>query len=335
MKLGSDPSARTAGKMRDAYDEGTAGALTDRYGTPPFTQLNTREGTWRQRKAAWQYRIGMTSRLGRPEGLIAAQENLYGGGGNDGSGTSIFDPVLAETAYRWYTRPGDQILDPFAGGSVRGIVAARTGRQYHGVDLSEQQVVANIEQAQPPTLRDTDPVPIWACADSRDLLPGLAANGPLYDYVFSCPPYHDLEQYSTDPLDLSNMPWEDFAVAYEQVIGACCQLLKPDRFAAFVVGDIRHGQHGYMRPFAELTVDAFSGWGCELYDKAVLLTPIGTGALRAANQFNPSRKLVRVHQYLLVFCKGDPRAATARLGELSPLEDVPDLVGHDQLTFDV
>ena len=30
--------------------------------------------------------------------------------------TSIFDPVLAEIAYLWYSRAGDRVLDPFAGG---------------------------------------------------------------------------------------------------------------------------------------------------------------------------------------------------------------------------
>jgi hypothetical protein len=31
--------------------------------------------------------------------------------------------VLCEIAYRWFSPPGGLILDPFAGGSVRGIVA--------------------------------------------------------------------------------------------------------------------------------------------------------------------------------------------------------------------
>ena len=43
-----------------------------------------------------------------------------------GSGTSIFDPVLCEIAYRWFCPPGGLVLDPFAGGSVRGIIANRS-----------------------------------------------------------------------------------------------------------------------------------------------------------------------------------------------------------------
>src|ERR1700733_3489840 len=50
------------------------------------------------------------------------------------SDMSIFDPVLCELVYRWYSPPGGLVLDPFAGGSVRGIVASVLGRRYLGID---------------------------------------------------------------------------------------------------------------------------------------------------------------------------------------------------------
>lgn len=62
------------------------------------------------------------------------------------SGTSIFDPVLCELVYRWFSPRGGQVLDPFAGGSVRGIVAAALGRRYCGIDLRREQIEANREQ---------------------------------------------------------------------------------------------------------------------------------------------------------------------------------------------
>ena len=54
----------------------------------------------------------------------------------------MFDPVLCELVYRWFSAPGHLVLDPFAGGSVRGIVAAATGRAYAGIDLRDEQVQA-------------------------------------------------------------------------------------------------------------------------------------------------------------------------------------------------
>jgi hypothetical protein len=76
-----------------------------------------------------------------------ADGDIQGGMASGQSGTSIFDPVLCELAYRWFSPPGGLVLDPFAGGSVRGIVAAKCGREYIGVDLRPEQVAANREQA--------------------------------------------------------------------------------------------------------------------------------------------------------------------------------------------
>jgi len=63
------------------------------------------------------------------------------------TGTSIFDPVLCELVYRWFSPEGGTVVDPFAGGSVRGIVAGKLGRKYIGLDLRGEQIEANKEQA--------------------------------------------------------------------------------------------------------------------------------------------------------------------------------------------
>jgi hypothetical protein len=70
-------------------------------------------------------------------------EGSYGDGA-----TSIFDPVMCELAYRWFAPPGGVVLDPFAGGSVRGIVASKLGRRYVGIDVRPEQVDANRVQAE-------------------------------------------------------------------------------------------------------------------------------------------------------------------------------------------
>jgi hypothetical protein len=48
-------------------------------------------------------------------------------------GASIFDPVLCELLYKWFCTNGGSVLDPFAGGSVRGVVGI-LGYPY-GIDL--------------------------------------------------------------------------------------------------------------------------------------------------------------------------------------------------------
>lgn len=251
-------------------------------------------------------------RRGQPRAHTAATAALMDRAGGESashqSGTSIFDPVLCEVVYRWFCPPGGTVLDPFAGGSVRGIVASVLGRPYVGIDLSAAQLAANAAQA-----RDIgrEPTPRWIQGDSRELdrlCPDVQA-----DLVFSCPPYADLERYSDDPADLSTMPYEAFLVAYRQIIAAAMARLKPDRFACFVVGDVR-AKDGTYRKLPWHTVEAFEATGARLYNEAVLLTAIGSLPLRVGKAFTATRKLGKTHQNVLFFLKGDARRATAACG---------------------
>ncbi len=221
------------------------------------------------------------------------------------SGTSIFDPVLCELAYRWFCPPGGLVLDPFAGGSVRGIVASKLGRRYVGIDLSARQIEANRAQA---SAICGDPMPDWRIGDSRDAIPDVSA-----DFVFSCPPYADLERYSDDPADLSTLNYPDFRAAYADIIAKACARLLPDRFACFVVGDVRD-KRGMYHGLPWHTVQAFQDAGLRLYNEAVLVTAVGSLPVRVGKQFTSARKLGKTHQNVLVFCNGDPRKATQACG---------------------
>jgi hypothetical protein len=421
------------------------------------------------------------------------------------AGTSIFDPVLAELLLRWFSPPGGLVLDPFAGGSVRGVVTAMLGRRYLGIDLSEAQIEANREQwaeisaktAPPPSsasgrktvkvsaamarlpfhgcdqtyIRDvchasccqsathpsgirvaihpseeqaikerggvvvagmlqpidkrcpfkvkeaelcslhftadkpfgcvaspftlnrngtlivrnrykmlkcyddgprlpayvafrasldlifgkdeaericahlqagggdllaemdeatysrladnaatrrgeraTDPDdagPQWIVGDSRDL--SVLVGEADADFILTCPPYADLEIYSSDPRDISNMQFDQFMAALSEIIAQACARLRPDRFAAMVIGDVRD-KAGLYRGLPWRVVQAFEAAGLRLYNEAVLITACGSLAMRAAEAFVKSRKLGRAHQSVLVFCKGDPTRATEAIG---------------------
>ena len=180
---------------------------------------------------------------------------------------------------------------------MRGIVAEMLGRRYIGIDLSQRQVDAN--QINADKLRVH---PVWHCDDSKNAAKYMAAE--TADLVFSCPPYHNLEQYSNHPLDLSNMNYDDFIAAYIEIIKASCKILKNNRFAVFVVGDIRDNKGAY-RDFVSETKRIFKGEGLCLYNEFVLLEPYGTAPMRASVVFNAKRKVVKVHQNVLVFYKGD------------------------------
>lgn len=226
-------------------------------------------------------------------------------------GTSIFDPLLCELIYRWFCPTGGAVLDPFAGGSVRGIVAACLGFKYTGVDLSAGQLAANEVQAREILRGQRTRKPRWIVGDSRQLQKLVRGQ---FDLVFSCPPYADLEVYSDDPADISNMAFPDFLRAYQEIIKAACAMLKPDRFAVFVVGDVRD-KRGFYRKLPWLTIEAFEKCKVYLYNEAVLVTAFGSLPIRAGQQFR-FRKLGKTHQNVLVFFNGDPRRIPAAFPEL-------------------
>ena len=247
-------------------------------------------------------------------------ETYEGGDAWAGSGTSIFDPVLCELSYRWFCPPGGVIVDPFAGGSVRGIVASCLGFRYYGVDLSARQLEAN--RAQAARICDPDNQPTWVHGNSLDietLLPGVEA-----DMIFSCPPYAHLEVYSDDPRDLSTMPYDQFRDVYGAIIAAVSRMLLQDRHAVFVVGDVRDKAGNYLC-FPEDTVMAFKAAGLAKYNESVLVTSVGSLPVRVgkpkahrhrlAEQFVAGGKLGKSHQNVLGFIKGDAKVCAKLIAQ--------------------
>lgn len=270
------------------------GSLNDKFIVPPFSILDTRQGYWQDRKKAWKD-LGIKSEVGRDaECLPNSIGEKYGR--KEQNATSIFDPVLCEIMYKWFCVEGGCIYDCFAGGSVRGIVADKLGYKYTGIDIRQEQVDANYENAS-----DLGCMPVWYCDDSMNADKYLEDNSQ--DMIFSCPPYADLEVYSDNPNDISNMDYDDFCKAYKGIIDVACRKLKNDRFAVFVVGDIRD-KKGKYRNFVDYTKKCFNDNGLATYNEAILIDMLGTAMIRA-NQTFKSRKLVKVHQNVLVFYKGD------------------------------
>jgi DNA modification methylase len=279
--------------------------LRDKFIVPPFTILDAGHPDWSTRKRAWKAR-GIKSDDGRDVKTFSASFDPTKYGRETMPEGSIFDPVLCEIMYRWFVPAGGKIIDPFAGGSVRGIVANYLGFKYTGIDIRSEQVDANIIQAN--AIWDGKPMeecPVWIVGDSNVVLHSETPIVPSYDFVFSCPPYADLEVYSNLPGDISNMEYNQFLDIYRSIIFKAVQHLKKDRFAVFVVGDIRD-KGGFYKGFVSDTIKAFEAAGARFYNDIILKQPLGTAMLRANKIFNSKRKTIKVHENVLVFYKGDP-----------------------------
>lgn len=180
-------------------------SLSEKFLFTPTSVLNTRCAQWQERKRAW-FKYGIKSDLSRENikttGSAAGsvprfyeykekcekevgrklsvaeftdnylhrymKEDSLLKFTNTGGILSVFDPVLCELMYYWFSFDKAKILDPFAGGSVRGIIASKLNRQYTGVDLRKEQIEANINQGD--ELLSTDDIkPKWICGNSLNI----------------------------------------------------------------------------------------------------------------------------------------------------------------------
>tara|TARA_R100001015_G_C4628776_1_gene189105 strand:- start:1486 stop:2364 length:879 start_codon:yes stop_codon:yes gene_type:complete len=277
--------------------------LRDKFIEPPFSILDTKTGNWQRRKKLWR-KLGIKSELGRFTKGSSSYDSLNRKKYSEsvskiasvGKTASIFDPALCEILYHWFCPKGGDILDPFAGGSVRGIVANYMGYFYTGIELRGEQVESNRKQAI--EILKLNNQPQWYVGDSNKVLDELNKE---YDFVFSCPPYANLEVYSELEGDISNMNYKDFLFAYESIISKSCKLLKVGGYACFVVGEVRNKKGDYIG-FVPDTIRAFKKCGMHFYNEAILLNAVGSGSLRANNQMK-NKKLVKIHQNVLVFKK--------------------------------
>ena len=128
-----------------AKDEARA-KLADKFLVPPFSVLDTRRGSWIDRKRAWNELIGDNGES--REGKLGIESIT----GNDKYGktslpsVSILDAVLAEIICTWFTPAGQcAICDPFAGDSVFGFVSAYLGHRFTGIELRQEQAELNAD----------------------------------------------------------------------------------------------------------------------------------------------------------------------------------------------
>jgi DNA modification methylase len=297
--------------------------LKDKYGWPPFSVINTISHDWQRRKDEWEV-LFQDSTVGRDvKRFNATPTNTFSARGADAKkaeSVSEFDPYLAELMYRWFSRPGDKILDPFAGGCVRGVVASVLGRHYEGIDINLAQVMANEKQY----------------LDLQDRYMNLAGNAhwtwsdadrflgmfDCADMVFTCPPYYNLEQYTNDPNDLSRQPsYADFLNKYSSIMYKATKGLKNNSFFVIVVSEVREECRGIENSnFVGLVPDTIHILRdlCHLhyYNEIIVMNNIGSLPIRAPKYFDQSRKIGRMHQNCLVFYKGDLKEIERKFGKL-------------------
>jgi DNA modification methylase len=264
----------------------------------PFSILDTRSKEWQERKRWWINTYNIQSELGRENTQSRArfwEDNTV----------SIFDATLCEKMYEWFCPEEGRVLDPFAGGSVRGIVATEMGYIYNGIDLSDEQIEANKKQSTKPN---------WIQGDSEWVIDSI--QNKTQDFVFTCPPYYDLEKYTDNPADLSNMDEDSFDKKYYSILRKAAEKLKDNRFFAVVVSEVREqsttGNYkiGKYKGLVWKTIRACEEAGLHFYNDMILFNSQHQASRVVDTYFERNRKVASVHQNILVFVKGNPDIAT-------------------------
>jgi len=297
-----DELAKLFDDKDDKYSDGVSGSMVENYGEPPFSVLDTRKGTWLERKRKWRTLIG-------DEGETR-EDTLANGGmlGDVNNGVSLLDPVLAEIIITWFGKKNGLVFDPFAGDTVFGFVSGFNGMHFAGIELRKDQAELNQKRC------DEANLPCVYYNDTSEKMDEYIADNSA-DLIFSCPPYADLEVYSDDPNDLSNMSHDNFFVIYKKILQNTFAKLKENRFAVIVMGEVR-GKNGSYIGTIPSTINIMEEAGYEYYNEIILINSAGTLPLRAGKAMQASRKVGKMHQNILVFIKGDAKKAANYLGEI-------------------
>lgn len=275
--------------------------LQNRFIVPPFSVLDTRQGYWLDRRRMWlQHTEDLTqTRNGDSKnGDFGRAFNIQKEGLE--KRTSTRDPVFIEIMYKWFSR-GDRlkILDPFGGDQAEGFVAGVLGHIYYGSELRQEQVDLNTEKTK--DFPDVHYIQGDSCYIDENI------EDRDFTFLLTSPPYYNLEQYSDGKKDISAVrTYNQFMKKMETIFSKCYKMLYNDTFAVIKIGEIRNEKTGDYYGFVPDCIDMMRRMGWKYYNEIILINSVGSAGMRADGNMK-SRKIVKLHQNILVFYKGDTR----------------------------
>lgn len=205
---------------------------------------------------------------------------------------SVFNPQLAQMILAAYAPMNGKIYDPFGGGGTRGYIATKMGYDYTGVEIREEEYNRVLAQMKEWNLNFK-----FILADSVGYRPNES-----FDFIYTCPPYYDLEVYSDMEEDLSNAPsYMEYLNMLQKVLKNCYDVLKKDSFAVFVVGNFRNKKGELEHLNGDLITKA-KEVGFKLWDELIWMGASNV-ALTRCGKFEKNRKSVRMHEYIIILKK--------------------------------
>lgn len=241
----------------------------------------------KRRVRDWRRLTGETGHTGaRDEVFRADHDSIY-------TGThSVFPaPLMEMIIVRYAGEVGSSILDAFAGGPPRGLVSTIMGHHYVGFEIRQEQIDENEALLSSLKLKGAT----YINGDGRFL-----DINDTFDCAITCPPYHDLEVYSDQQDDISNLgSYAEFNASMWLCSQAHRERMKPGSFVCIIVGNFRD-KNGNLIDFPGDTIDNFQEAGFLFWQDIILSKNFASAAVRASNAWR-GLKLVPRHERLLIF----------------------------------
>jgi len=219
-------------------------------------------------------------------------------------GLSQFPPEVARYCILQWSDEGDLMFDPFMERLPRILVAHILKRHAIGYDIStpffrwDEYWLGQIRKMEAQAII-TPPEAEYSIEiyhrDSRTVhLPDASV-----DFVFTSPPYYDVEYYGNEPEQLGNAgTYEAFLADLALVAQQCMRVLTPGKFCVWVVNDFR--RDGRLIPYHADVIKMFLDIpGVVLHDLAIYKT--GTLGKVYVRRNERSRTTAKAHEYILVF----------------------------------
>ncbi len=162
-------------------------------------------------------------------------------------------PVLMQQIIEFFTKPGQTVLDPFAGVGGTLLGASLCNRKAVGVELEQKWLDIYLEICAREGIEPQEVI----CGDSLQILPRMVQEERQFDAIITDPPYSPalektlcdgkygwnnrnsrFESFSSSPQDLRNS--ETFEQYYDRMEEAgrwFLLLLKPGRYAVVMIRD--------------------------------------------------------------------------------------------------
>lgn len=200
---------------------------------------------------------------------------------------SPFPKEISILCYEFFLKNSSVVFDPFAGWGERHYYANKYNKKYIGYDVSIQSIERAKEEYNINNIN----------VDS------LETDPPEFDGFLTCPPYWNLEKYDSDKSIDRNRTFELFIKDYKTILNKSFNKAKEGTIFCIMVGNWRKNHTYYDLQYE--TDKIFKEAGLRIIDKIIVSRKKVSKIKIMLPQAKRLGYSVNVHEYLLVYKKGD------------------------------